>query len=138
MNDPCPKCGRERGPVVGDFDMSYFCDCQRSSATQIYNPFVTPLPSGIVYINPAIYPNPLQDEVNKLRATLAQANENLIEMVSQYCNDGVSNPVTYSHSFMSAGESAFEYLVSHGLAKWCENGVDIYDLKWPSAEDGSQ
>jgi hypothetical protein len=53
----------------------------------------------------------------------------LIDMVKQYCvntvkPDGTAD--TYSHDFMSAGEGAFEYLVTHGLAKYCDNGVDIY------------
>lgn len=78
-------------------------------------------------------------ELAQLRADLDEANENLLSMVNQYCcrtvrKDGT--PLTYSHDFMSAGEQAFEYLVQHGLAKWCENGVDIYDLRFPSVHKG--
>lgn len=66
---------------------------------------------------------------------LDEANENLLSMVNQYCSRTVrpdGTPVCYSHFFMSTGEAAFEYLVDHGLAKWCENDVDIYDLRFPS------
>jgi hypothetical protein len=74
-------------------------------------------------------------ELDKLHSSLNEANENLLSMVNQYCcrtvrPDGM--PMTYAHDFMSTGEAAFEYLVNCGLAKWCENGVDIYDLKFPS------
>ena len=29
INDPCPKCGKERGLVIGDFPLNYFCRCAR-------------------------------------------------------------------------------------------------------------
>lgn len=72
-----------------------------------------------------------------LKARLAEADENLLSMVNQYCAKTVrpdGTPETYSHDFMSTGEAAFEYLVEKGLAKWCENGVDIYDLKFQESE----
>lgn len=80
--------------------------------------------------------NALIAERDALKKTLDEAHENLLSMVNQYCLRTVKKTGekdTYSHDFMSTGEEAFEYLVSHGLAKWCDNGVDIFDLKWPSA-----
>jgi hypothetical protein len=76
-------------------------------------------------------------ELASLKARLAEADENLLSMVNQYCAKTVrpdGTPETYSHDFMSTGEAAFEYLVEKGLAKWCENGVDIYDLKFQESE----
>ena len=76
-------------------------------------------------------------ELAALRAALAEANENLVSMVNQYCCKRIKPtglPDTYSHDFMATGEQAFEYLVSRDLAEWCENGVDICNLKWPSRE----
>jgi hypothetical protein len=76
-----------------------------------------------------------KEVIDDLKAQLDEAHENLVSMVGQYCVRTVKKtgmPDTYTHMFMSTGEQAFEYLVDHGLAKWCENGIDIYDLKWPS------
>jgi hypothetical protein len=58
----------------------------------------------------------------------------LLDMVNQYCVgrlDGDGRAVVYRHSFMSTGEEVFDYLVEHGLATRCENGVDIRDLRYP-------
>lgn len=33
MNDPCPKCGKERALTVGDYPPEYFCHCVRNAAT---------------------------------------------------------------------------------------------------------
>lgn len=77
-----------------------------------------------------------EKQLARLRTELDEIREHLLSMINQYCCRTVKKtgmPDTYSHDFMSAGECAFEYLVSHGLAKWCKNGVDIYDLKFPSA-----
>jgi hypothetical protein len=71
---------------------------------------------------------------NPLVKRIAEADGHLLDMVAQYTEKTVrkvGTPETYSHDFMSAGEGAFEYLVENGLAKLCENGVDIFDLKWP-------
>lgn len=58
----------------------------------------------------------------------------LIDMVKQYCVRTVrpdDTPETYTHDFISVGEEVFEYLVNAGCAEWCENGVDIFNLKYP-------
>jgi len=75
-------------------------------------------------------------ELAQLRADLDEAHENLLSMVNQYCcrtTRPSGTPETYSHDFMSTGEEAFDYLVRKGLAKWCVNGVDIFDLQFPSS-----
>lgn len=74
-----------------------------------------------------------QEECATLRTSLDNAQDLLLDMVNQYCANTVRKsgmPETYSHSFMSTGEEVFAYLVDHRLAKWCENGVDICELKW--------
>lgn len=78
----------------------------------------------------------LRSDLEAAQSRLKDADENLLSMVNQYCAnkfDEKGVPIRYSHDFMSTGEAAFEYLTDHGLAKWAENGVDIYDLKFPSA-----
>ena len=55
---------------------------------------------------------------------LDECEENLIEMVEQYCRNN-SEENEFRHDFMSAGECTFEYLVKRGLAEYTENGVDI-------------
>jgi septal ring factor EnvC (AmiA/AmiB activator) len=64
----------------------------------------------------------LTQKLAQTQIDLAEANENLLAMVNQYCARTVrktGTPETYSHDFMSTGEAAFEYLVDHGLAMWC-------------------
>ena len=59
------------------------------------------------------------------------ANNLIVELVNQACIKTVKKTGTtdiWIHSFMSTYEGAFEYLVKNGLAKYCENGVDICDL----------
>jgi len=60
------------------------------------------------------------------KACLMLSNEHLIDMVKQYCRNVEGKESTYSHDFMSAGECAFGYLTSLGLAKYCDNLIDIY------------
>jgi len=66
------------------------------------------------------------------KASLLLCQEHLIDMVMQYCRKAIyldENPSTvntFSHDFMSAGEGAFGYLAGLGLAKYCDNLIDIY------------
>ena len=60
--------------------------------------------------------------------SLDDCEDNLKSMVEQYCRTtSVTNSdATFSHDYMGAGECTFEYLVKHGIANWCGNGIDIY------------
>ena len=66
------------------------------------------------------------------KANRQLCEEHLIGMVMQYCRNFIyldenkNTENTFSHDFMSAGEGAFGYLTARGLAKYCDNFIDIY------------
>lgn len=79
-----------------------------------------------------------QEDLTYLLYNYALLTKLLIDMVRQYCVRTVTKtgtPQTYTHEFMSIPEEVFEYLVEHKYAKWCEDGIDIYDLKYDYKED---
>ncbi len=68
----------------------------------------------------------ISDELIATKKTLADANYVLIKIIKQYVPHTKDS---YEHDFMNAGEEAFDYLVSQGLATYCENGYDIMFLE---------
>ena len=107
-----------------------------SKIDEFIKAFLSPDPSNMEFDEWERMVKDAAAEVEQMRTDLAEANDNLVSMVGQYCLNTVKKtgmPWTYSHSFMSAGEDAFAYLTRVGLAKWCENGVDIIDLQRPPA-----
>lgn len=72
------------------------------------------------------------------QALAEKAEEALISMVRQYCYrslDTDKEPAVdiYQHDFMSAGEEAFDYLVSRGLARWTDDRH--YAIKFERGEE---
>ena len=59
-----------------------------------------------------------------LRKELEEAEDYLLDMVNQYMSHERNGKLTYSHDFMSLGESLFPWLVAHNMADWYEDGID--------------
>jgi hypothetical protein len=108
--------------------------CKHWKKTAVDNPCRNCLPSPwLPSWKPAEVEQTPAARIAELEAQLEECEEALICMVEQYLRDDPSScsgdpDVCYTHVFMYAGETAFEYLVKNGLAKWDTNGVDIVDL----------
>ena len=78
------------------------------------------------------------EEAKALRANLTLCQDLLVDCINQACVKTVKKTGAddrWIHMFITTYESAFQYLVDHGLAEWAENGVDIVNLHAPKEEE---
>jgi hypothetical protein len=66
--------------------------------------------------------------LSALQERITDCQECLVSMIEQYC---ATDDNSYSHDFMSAGESAFDYLLKYKLADYAPNGCDIVFIPTP-------
>lgn len=71
-----------------------------------------------------------KEEFILLKKRIEECENALILMVKQYCRAYQKKENQYSHMFMTAGETAFDYLTKYNIAKYCGiGGVDIEFLE---------